>query len=166
MNMQPEQDLPHMTIKHATMEDMLKRVARFSELKYPPDRYPDSRLPGHERKNFLVVGMGLQVEGGQDPLSAIPIEEGFQMSYVEAKPGNGPKLHNHDTNETFIALSGRWKVIWGRDEDQSIELGPLDVCAVPPFVPRRFINIEPAHGQESGLLMAIQPGDVARAEFF
>jgi mannose-6-phosphate isomerase-like protein (cupin superfamily) len=154
-----------MEIKTLSKEDMLKRVARYGSLKYPPDRYPDSQLPGHERKNYLVVGSGLRVDGGKEPMSAIPIEEGFQMSYVEAKPGNGPKLHNHDTNETFVALKGRWRVIWGVGESQSVDLGPLDVCSVPPFVPRRFINLEPGEGSDSGLLMAIQPGNVARCEF-
>lgn len=155
-----------MEVKKLSMDDMLKRVARFDTLKYPPDRYPDSQMPGHVRKNYLVVGTGLRVDGGKDPMSAIPIEEGFQMSYVAAQPGNGPFLHNHDTNETFIALKGRWRVIWGVDEDQSVDLDELDVCSVPPFVPRRFINVEPGEGREEGLLMAIQPGNVARCEFF
>lgn len=154
-----------MPVKTVSMAEMEQRVARFDQLKYPADRYPDSQMEGHVRKNYLVVGTGLQVEGGKDPMSAIPIEEGFQMSYVAAKPGNGPFLHNHDTNETFVAIKGRWRVIWGADEDQSIELNELDVCSVMPFVPRRFINLEPGEGREEGLLMAIQPGNVARCEF-
>ena len=156
---------PKMEIKSFTPEEMQKRVARFKTLEYPPDRYPDSQLPGHERKNFLVIGHGLIVEGGKDPLSAIPIDEGFQMSYVEAKPGNGPMLHNHDTNETFIAIKGRWRVIWGLNEEHHVDLDPLDVCAMPPFVPRRFINLEGAANGETGLLMTIQPGDTPRTEF-
>jgi mannose-6-phosphate isomerase-like protein (cupin superfamily) len=156
---------PKMEIRTLSKDEMLQRVARFKTLKYPPDRYPDSQLPGHERKNFLVVGHGLIVEGGNDPMSAIPIDEGFQMSYVEAKPGNGPMLHNHDTNETFIAIKGRWRVIWGVGEESFVDLDPLDVCAVPPFVPRRFINLEAAAGGETGLLMTIQPGNTPRTEF-
>ena len=101
---------PKMEIRNLTPEQMQKRVARYKSLQYPPDRYPDSQLPGHVRRNYLIVGRGLQVEGGNDPLSAIPINEGFQMSYVEAEPGNGPILHNHDTNETFVAIRGRWYV--------------------------------------------------------
>lgn len=154
-----------MEIKTMSPQEMQSRVARFKTLKYPPDRYPDSQLPGHERRNYLVVGHGLIVEGGKDPMSAIPIDEGFQMSYVEAKPGNGPMLHNHDTNETFIAIKGRWRVIWGVDEEDHVDLDPLDVCAVPPFVPRRFINLEPAAGSDVGLLMTIQPGNTPRTEF-
>jgi len=154
-----------MEIRTLSPTDMDKRVARFKELKYPPDRYPDSLLPGHERKNYLVVGQGLIVDGGKDPMSAIPIHEGFQMSYVEAKPGNGPKLHNHDTNETFVAIKGRWRVIWGLNQEHSVELDPLDVCAVPPFVPRRFINLEPGAESDVGLLLTVQPGNVAKCEF-
>jgi len=154
-----------MEIKELSPEEMNLRVARHSKLKYPPDRYPDSLLPGNERKNYLVVGTGLIVDGGKEPLSAIPISEGFQMSYVEAKPGNGPKLHNHDTNETFVAIKGQWRIIWGLGEKYSVDLDPLDVCSVPPFVPRRFINITPGDGREEGLLLTVQPGNVAKVEF-
>jgi mannose-6-phosphate isomerase-like protein (cupin superfamily) len=154
-----------MPIKTLSQEEMKKRVARYKALRYPPDRYPDSQLPGHERKNYLVIGHGLIVEGGKDPMSAIPIDEGFQMSYVEAEPGNGPMLHNHDTNETFIAIRGRWRVIWGMQQENHVDLDPLDVCAVPPFVPRRFINLERGAAGEVGLLMTIQPGNTPRTEF-
>ncbi|HEX2827043.1 MAG TPA: hypothetical protein VHP37_11900 [Burkholderiales bacterium] len=156
---------PTMPIKELSADEMSERVARFKTLKYPPDRYPDSQLPGHLRKNFLVIGHGLIVEGGKDPMSAIPVDEGFQMSYVEAEPGNGPMLHNHDTNETFIAIRGRWRVIWGLKEEHHVDLDPLDVCAVPPYVPRRFINLERGAGGEPGLLMTIQPGNTPRTEF-
>lgn len=154
-----------MEIRTVTQEEMQKRVARFKSLKYPPDRYPDSQLPGHERRNYLVVGRGLIVDGGNDPMSAIPIDEGFQMSYVTAEPGNGPMLHNHDTNETFVAIKGRWRVIWGLQEENSVDLDPLDVCSVPPFVPRRFINVEAAGDGETGLLLTIQPGNAPNVEF-
>ena len=150
---------PKMAVKSVTPEQMKKRVARYKSLKYPPDRYPDSQLPGHARRNYLVV------DGGNDPLSAIPVDEGFQMSYVEAEPGNGPMLHNHDTNETFVAIRGRWRVIWGLHEEHHVDLDPLDVCAVPPFVPRRFINIERAANGEVGLLLTVQPGNAPNVEF-
>ena len=158
-------DTPKMAIKSVTPDEMKKRIARYKSLTFPADRYPDSQLPGHVRKNYLIVGRGLVVDGGKDPLSAIPIDEGFQMSYVEAEPGNGPMLHNHDSNETFVAIRGRWRVIWGRDEEHHIDLDPLDVCAVPPFVPRRFINIERAANGDVGLLLTVQPGNAPNVEF-
>ena len=154
-----------MPIRELTPQQMQSRVARFKELRYPPDRYPDSQLPGHVRHNYLVIGRGLVVEGGKDPMSAIPVDEGFQMSYVEAEPGNGPKLHNHDTNETFVAIKGRWRVIWGLNEEHAIDLDPLDVCAVPAHTPRRFINLEAGDNRTMGLLLAVQPGNAPNCEF-
>jgi hypothetical protein len=154
-----------MEVRACTPAQMQKRVARFDQLKYPPDRYPDSKLPGHERRNYLVVGTGLLIEGGKDPMSAIPIPEGLQLSYGKMRPGNGPKLHNHDTLETFIAIKGTWRVIWGLDKANSVDLGPLDVCAVPPFVPRTFICLTTEEGEEEGLIMAIQPGNTPKSEF-
>ena len=154
-----------MDIKDLSQQEMVERVARFKSLKYPPDRYPDSQLPGHERRNYLVVGKGLIVDGGKDPMSAIPVDEGFQMSYVTAEPGNGPMLHNHDSNETFVAIKGRWRVIWGENEEHHIDLDPLDVCSMPAFVPRRFINLEAAADGETGLLLTIQPGNAPNVEF-
>ena len=79
-----------MPIVEYTPEQMQKRVARFDQLKYPPNRYHDSQLPGNTRKNYLVVGTGLIAPGGTDPWSAIPVKEGFQMSFIKAEPGNGP----------------------------------------------------------------------------
>jgi hypothetical protein len=38
--------------------------------------------------------------------AAIPISEGFNLGYCKAKPGHGPMMHNHDTNETFIPMTG------------------------------------------------------------
>ena len=33
------------------------------------------------------------------------------------------------------------------------------------FTPRRFINLTPGEGRKEGLLMAVQPGNVAQCEF-
>jgi hypothetical protein len=40
-------------------------------------------------------------------MPAISIAEGFNLGYCKAKPGKGPLMHNHDTNETFIAMTGK-----------------------------------------------------------
>ena len=39
-------------------------------------------------------------------MAAIKIREGFNLGYCKAKPGHGPEMHNHDTNETFISMTG------------------------------------------------------------
>jgi uncharacterized RmlC-like cupin family protein len=109
--------------------------------------------------------LGLQVAGAQDPMAAIPVAEGFQLAYATMRPGNGPKLHNHDSNETFVALKGTWRVVWGLGAAHSVDLAPLDVCAVPAFVPRSFVCLSAEPGDEEGLIMAILPGDTPRSEF-
>jgi uncharacterized RmlC-like cupin family protein len=56
-------------------------------------------------------------------------------------------------------------VIWGLAEEHHVDLDPLDVCSVPPFVPRRFINLTADAGGETGLLLTIQPGNAPNVEF-
>src|SRR5262245_20597826 len=65
----PEELEMQIPMKPVSKDEMLKRVARYKSLKFPADRYPDSQLPGHVRKNILIVGTGLQVDGGKDPMS-------------------------------------------------------------------------------------------------
>ena len=108
------------------LETVLSRLARFEDLQYNPDRDPDNGREGNDKKIFTVVGPGLEVNNAGDSMPAIPIEEGFNITYVKVKPGNGPSLHVHDGNETFIPINGRWKIIFGTKEEHSLELGPLD----------------------------------------
>lgn len=74
--------------------------------------------------------------------AAIEIAEGFNLGIVRAQPGNGPMMHNHDTNETFMPLTGTWRVSWEVDGGaEYFDLSPYDVVSVPPGVQRRFENI-------------------------
>ena len=103
--------------------DMIKRVARFKDLKGSDGGLPDSKSPHCERTLYNVIGFQPpDDEGGAvtspvgddaSRLSAIPISEGFNLGYCRAKPGKGPMMHNHDTNETFIPMTGVWRCSWG-----------------------------------------------------
>ena len=65
-------------------------------------------------------------------MPAIPIAEGFNLGYCKAKPGKGPLMHNHDTNETFIAMTGRWRCEWNEGEAMEyVDLDPYDVISFP-----------------------------------
>ena len=108
--------LPRFGISRA---DMMKRVARFNELKGSDGGLPDSKAPQCERTLYNVIGFQPPKESGgavispvgdeASRLSAIPISEGFNLGYCRAKPGKGPMMHNHDTNETFIPMTGVWR---------------------------------------------------------
>jgi hypothetical protein len=59
-----------------------------------------------------------QVGAASARLSAIPISEGFNLGFSRCKPGRGPLMHNHDTNETFMPITGRWRC--ARNEDRNM----------------------------------------------
>ena len=104
--------LPKFSISRA---DMMKRVAQFTDLKGSDGGLPDSTAPHCERTLYNVIGFqppddesdAVISPVGDDAsrMSAIPISEGFNLGYCLAKPGKGPMMHNHDTNETFIPMT-------------------------------------------------------------
>ena len=151
---------------------MLKRVARFTQLKGSDGGLPDSKLPECRRRLFNVLGFQ-PPESGDSPVGAnasampaIPVAEGFNLGYCKAKPGKGPLMHNHDTNETFIAMTGRWRCEWNEGKSmQHVDLGPYDVISFPVGVARRFMNVTWNEPKREHLLMFIIGGNQPQAEF-
>lgn len=160
-----------------TRSAMLKRVARFSKLKGFDGGLPDSDMPGCERILYNVIGFqppegetgGLSSPVGAKAarMAAIKISEGFNLGYCRALPGKGPLMHNHDTNETFIAMTGRWRASWedAKGKVEHVDLNPLDVISFPPGAIRRFQNITKGPKNKYSVLMFVIGGDVPRAEF-
>jgi mannose-6-phosphate isomerase-like protein (cupin superfamily) len=163
-------------IRNWTREEMMKRVARFNQLKGSDGGLPDSPLPECRRKLYAVIGFA-PPQGGSDAVTspvganasqtpAISIAEGFNLGYCKAKPGKGPLMHNHDTNETFIAMTGRWRCEWNEgDAMQYVDLNPYDVISFPVGVARRFMNVTHDEPEREHLLMFIIGGDQPQAEF-
>src|SRR6185295_11268321 len=78
----------------------------------------------------------------------------------------GPLMHNHDTNETFIAMTGKWRCEWNEgDAMQSVDLDPYDVISFPTGVARRFMNVTYDEPNREHLLMFIIGGNQPQAEF-
>ena len=159
-------------VRNWPRDEMLKRVARFKKLKGSDGGLPDSKLPECRRKLYAVIGFQPPAQGnspvGADASSmpAISIAEGFNLGYCRAKPGKGPLMHNHDTNETFIALTGRWRCEWNEgDALEHVDLGPYDVISFPVGVARRFLNVTYDQPTKSHLLMFIIGGNQPQAEF-
>jgi hypothetical protein len=157
-------------------EEMLKRVARFRELKGSDGGLPDSKLPECRRKLYAVIGFqppmsetaAVTSPVGTDASStpAISISEGFNLGYCKARPGKGPLMHNHDTNETFIALTGKWRCEWNEgDAMEYVDLDPYDVISFPTGVARRFMNVTYDEPNREHLLMFIIGGNQPQAEF-
>ncbi len=132
--------------------EMLKRVARFKELEANKQAFVDSRIPGHERDIFNVIGTGVNEDPGTRPVIADARD--FTVTYVGAEPGKGAALHAHPTVEVFIPISGRWTVYWGDEGAKEVVLEPADAISVPPGVMRGFRNA----GDEYAYLMAVVGG--------
>jgi quercetin dioxygenase-like cupin family protein len=165
------------TRKFPSREDMDKRIARFSDLKGFGGGLPDSYMPSALRILYNVIGFqppAGEASGVVSPvgaqaarMSAIKISEGFNLGYCEALPGKGPMMHNHDTNETFICMTGTWRASW-ENEDGGVEhadLAPLDVISFPPGAIRRFENVTDGPADQYSVLMFVISGDAPGAEF-
>ena len=160
-----------------TRDDMQKRVAYFKDLKGFDGGLPDSQHPSAIRKLYNAIGFQPpKGKGGTEVVSpvgaqaaansAIPISEGFNLGFCEAKPGNGPMMHNHDTNETFMPLTGRWRCSWELDgKVEYFDVGPWDVCSFPPGVNRRFENITHDEPGQTHFLMFVISGNAPEADF-
>jgi len=163
-------------IRTWTRDEMMRRVARFGKLKGSDGGLPDSPLPECRRKLFAVIGFAppenasdsvtSPVGANASAMPAISIAEGFNLGYCKAKPGKGPLMHNHDTNETFIAMTGKWRCEWnGGDAKEHVDLDPYDVISFPVGVARRFMNVTYDEPDKEHLLMFIIGGNQPQAEF-
>ena len=163
-------------IRTVPREAMMKRVARFRKLKGSDGGLPDSPLPECRRKLYAVIGFQQPntsskattspVGDDASTMPAIAIAEGFNLGYCKAKPGKGPLMHNHDTNETFIPMTGRWRCEWNEgDALEHVDLNPYDVISFPVGVARRFMNVTYDEPNKEHLLMFIIGGNQPQAEF-
>lgn len=158
-------------------EEMMKRVAFFDNLRGFDGGLPDSKMQGCIRTLYNVIGFQPPAgEGGAvtSPvgeeaarMAAIKISEGFNLGYCRARPGNGPMMHNHDTNETFIPMTGTWRCSWENEagEVDYVDVGPLDVVSFPAGCARRFENVTKGNPNEEAILMFVIGGDGPKAEF-
>jgi mannose-6-phosphate isomerase-like protein (cupin superfamily) len=136
------------TDANPSVEEMEARVARFRNLK-PTADYVDSGIPGCERTTLRVLG-----QQPDAPLAA----EGFHMSIVNCEAGKSAPLHNHLTQEVFVALTGQWEVFWGPEGKRSVRLGQWDTVTIPPGVSRGFRNVSDGPAYLLGMASGKDPG--------
>lgn len=136
--------------KPISRDEMMANVFRFDSLPTADFAFIDAVVPGHERVLMGAVG-------GSDYkrlTGQVQSAEHLNLDFVSAKPGNGAALHSHDTEETFICLTGTWEVTWGDEGEERIELDRFDGVLVPAGVMRSFRNVS----DDEALLMAIVGG--------
>lgn len=62
----------------------------------------------------------------------------------ESQPGQGPRLHRHDYDETWVVVEGN--VTFQAGEERHT-VGPGDIVVVPPRVPHKFTNDGPGQSK-------------------
>lgn len=69
-------------------------------------------------------------------------DHGASISIIldNSEPGQGPKLHKHPYDETWVVERGQLTFQLG---DQLLEIGPGDIVIAPPDVPHKFTNRGP-----------------------
>jgi quercetin dioxygenase-like cupin family protein len=77
---------------------------------------------------------------------------------VHNHPGQGPELHHHPYDETFVILEGNVLVRVG---DETIEGGPGDIVIGPPGVPHGFTSLGPGRAR----LVCIHAAPAMQTEF-
>lgn len=138
------------TEDNPTVAEMEARVARFQKLK-PTADYVDAGIPGCERTTWRILGRQPDA-----PLEA----EGFHLNLVLCEPGKAAPLHNHLTQEVFMALTGRWEVFWGPEGERSLVLEPWDTVSIPPGVSRGFRNVSSEASYLIGMASGHDPGNI------
>ena len=136
------------TDANPTVAEIEARVARFARL-VPTGDYVDAAIPGCERTTWRVLG-----NLPEAPLQA----EDFHLNIVACEPGKSAPLHNHLTQEVFVALTGRWEVFWGPEGARSLVLEPYDTVAIPAGVSRGFRNVSATTALLMGMAGGRDPG--------
>jgi quercetin dioxygenase-like cupin family protein len=73
-------------------------------------------------------------------------DHGASISLIidESEPGQGPRLHRHAYDETWVVQEGNISFQVG---DNRLNAGPGDVAIIPPGVPHRFVNDGPGRSR-------------------
>lgn len=137
-----------MQTRNVTPEEMERRIARFDRLQPQSGLYQEETGIPREAYELMAAKtlyllMAPETQGGpmaQRP--AIAGQKGLSVIMARCPPGDKPLLHAHfKTHETFMCLTGRFRIRWGDRGEHETFLDPFDMIAVPPAVCRDFTNV-------------------------
>jgi len=127
-------------------EEMDRRVARFADRQSDPGAFPDLKQQQGQRSVSYRLSPGQT--GGPAPISQ---PHNFHLSISTLSKGIRPTVHSHPYNEVFMPLDANFRMFWGENLEQSLDLAPFDLVSVPAGVFRTFENLD----EQVGHMMAI-----------
>jgi mannose-6-phosphate isomerase-like protein (cupin superfamily) len=91
---------------------------------------------------MTIIRAGSLADGQFDGADYGPASISIILS--EAGPGEGPRLHRHTYDETWVIEEGT--LLFRAGESQG-EVRPGDIVIVPPHVPHKFTNQGPGRAR-------------------
>src|SRR5579863_167310 len=87
-------------------------------------------------------------------------EHGATISLIldASEPGQGPRLHRHPYDETWVVIEGNLTFQLG---DENLSTGPGDIVIAPAEAPHKFLN----EGPEPANLVCIHASPTFRTEW-
>jgi len=83
------------------------------------------------------------ISAGEVPKGNIEgIDYGATVSLIldHSQPGEGPRLHRHPYDETWVVIDGH---VTFQSGEETFRAGPGDIVIVPPDAPHKFTNDGP-----------------------
>lgn len=68
----------------------------------------------------------------------------ISLIFDDSAPGEGPRLHRHPYDETWVVEAGTVTFQLG---EERFQVGPGDVVIAPPGAPHKFINDGPGRSK-------------------
>jgi mannose-6-phosphate isomerase-like protein (cupin superfamily) len=87
------------------------------------------------------------IKAGSLPTSQLQgADYGATISLIldESEAGQGPRLHRHAYDETWVVQEGSLTFVCGEEQHTA---GPGDVVIVPPGAPHKFVNNGPGRSR-------------------
>jgi quercetin dioxygenase-like cupin family protein len=140
---------------------MLAHVVRPGEMPHSDRALIDAVIPGRNRNLIGALGRGTSNENLK---LQVEKAENCHIDFIKADSGNGAALHSHDTEETFVCLTGKWRATWGTDGEEHVNLTYLDGICCPPGVMREFENVSDGPALLLSALAGREPGHVVWSE--
>jgi mannose-6-phosphate isomerase-like protein (cupin superfamily) len=128
--------------------EVKQRVVRWKGVKPLGNAYDETQLDAHKRVLFRYFGNAAS-DAKDVPPGAPGIE--MNMALVQCAPGTGAPLHQHECEEIFFAVNGKWIVYFGDNGEEEVLLDEWDAVSIPADVHRGFKNA----GGPDGVLMAL-----------